>query len=132
VVDNVYHQVPDGPPSTVGGDASRFSRELDSDEQVYERHKVAKNEWEPLDCGWIDKCGMLVVRNDEGHFAVNPTEEQRKEVYRRIVEVSFDGVKSRIQVPPQETCRFYPTDVKSIFLRCREGNARYTLCLVPE
>ena len=132
VVENVYHQPAEGFPTTAMGDASRFHRELDSDEQPYERHKVAKDGWEPLDCGWVDRCGMLLVRNDEGHFSVNPTAEQVAEVLRRVIEISFGDDEGRILVPPTETCRFYPVDVKQLQLRCREGTARYTLYLIPE
>lgn len=132
VVDSVYYQPTDGSPTTAMGDASRFSRELQSDEQPYERHKLAKDGWEPLDHGWIDRCGMLVLRNDEGHFAVNPTPEQRAAVFERVIEVSFGDDKCRILVPPLETCRFYPDDVCCMQLRCRTGTARYTLYLVPE
>jgi len=133
VVENVYHQPADGFPTTAMGDTSRFHRELDSDEHPYERHKVAKGEWEPIDHGWVDRCGMLLVRNDEGHFSVNPTAEQVAEVLSRVIEVSFcDSQTPSILVPPTETCRFYPTDVKQMRLRCREGTARYTLYLIPE
>jgi hypothetical protein len=133
VVETVYHQAAEGFPSVALGDATRFSRELDSDEQPYERHRVAGEKWEPLDCGWIDAAGMLIIRNDEGHFAVNPTPEQKAEVFnKRVIELSFDGQNSAVQVPPTETCRFYPTDIKQIYLRCREGKARYSIYLIPE
>jgi hypothetical protein len=132
VVENLYHQPTEGFPAMAFGDASRFSRELQSDEQPYERHRVAKETWEPLDCGWIERCGMLMVRNDEGHFSVNPTQEQRAKVARRVLVVSFGESEDAILLPPLETCRFYPADVKQMQIRCREGTARYTLYLIPE
>lgn len=132
VVESVYHQPADGPPTTATGDIVRFGRDLASDEQPYERHKVVKESWEPLDCGWIDRCGMLLLRNDEGHFAINPTPEQREAAMRRVIELSFDGEHSAISVPPRESCRFYPADAGNIRLRCREGSARYTVHLTPE
>lgn len=132
VVETVYHQPSGGFPATMLGDASRFHRELSSDEQAYERHRVLKNNWETLDCGWVEKCGMLLIRNDEGQFQVVPTPEQRAEVMRRVILVSFNGDQPAILVPPGETCRFYPVDANLICLRCVEGTARYTVCLVPE
>lgn len=132
VVDTVYHQPAGGSPVTVLGDACRFHRELISDEQVYERRRVIGQEWVQIDCGWVERCGMLVVRNLEGQFSVLPTPEQREAVGRRVLELSFDGNTCHIQVPPQESCRFYPSDARLIYIRCREGSARYTVGLVPE
>jgi hypothetical protein len=132
VVETLYHQPAGGFPATMLGDASRFYRDLSSDEQAYERHRALKGDWEPLDCGWIDRCGMLLVRNDEGQFTVNPTPDQRAEVSRKVIEMSFDGERTSILIPPTETCRFYPADIKQIKLRCHEGVARYTICLLPE
>ena len=139
VVETVYHQPAGGFPDTLLGDASRYHRELASDEQAYERHRVLKTAWEPLDCGWVEKCGMLLIRNDEGQFHTIPTPEQRAEVMRRVIQVAFGdedpspcSKTAVILVPPGETCRFYPADAKLIRLRCIEGNARYTICLVPE
>jgi hypothetical protein len=134
VVETVYHQSSQGFPTVALGDTTRFSRELASDEQPYERHKVAGEKWQPLDCGWIDSAGMLVIRNDEGHFAVNPTPEQKAEMFnKRIVELSFDGEHPVIQVPPTETCRFYPSNnIDQIKIRCKEGKTRYSIYLMPE
>jgi hypothetical protein len=139
VVGSIYHQPADGFPSTLLGDAVRFHHELQSDEQPYERHKIAKEQWEPLDCGWVEKTGMLLIRNDEGHFAVNPTPEQQNEVGQRVIEVVFSSSLTLgnpsgecLLVPPGETYSFYPSDATQLRLRCREGVARYTICLVPE
>jgi hypothetical protein len=80
VVDIIYYQPVNDSPITVLGDATRFSRKLDSNEDPYERRKVATEDWKPLDFGWIDKGGMLVIRNNEGLFSSNPTKEQKERV----------------------------------------------------
>ena len=131
VIETIYHQPVSGFPTTALGDSTRFSRELESDEQPYERHKIAKHDWELLDHGWIDKCGMFLLRNDEGFFSTNPTPEQREEVFKRVIEISFDNKTPSILIPPKETCRFYPTDLSQIWLRCQEGTAKYSLYLIP-
>ena len=140
IVETIYHQPADGFPSTLLGDAVRFNHELQSDEQPYERHKFAREQWEPLDCGWIERAGLLLIRNDEGRFSVNPTPEQRTEVNRRVIELTFAsslviGEATRrecLLIPPGETYPFLPSDASQLRLRCREGTARYTLCLIPE
>lgn len=146
VVDMVYHQPADLPPTTMLGDAMRFSRELESDEQPYERRLLATEDWKPLDCGWISKVGMLLLRNDEGFFSVRPTPEQRAEVALRVIEITFDYCLNPsdsplcsstdpygrcILVPPGESCRFFPEDAKSLRVRCRSGRAQYTISLSP-
>jgi hypothetical protein len=78
---------------------------------------------------------MLVLRNDEGRFSVNPTPQQREEAAQRIIELSFGGNREKpdILIPPGETCRFYPACSSSIKLRCRPpGPARYSLAVVPK
>ena len=135
VVETVYHQPAESPPVTMTGDAVRFSRELASDEQAYERRQSVGEAWESLNPGWIEKCGMLLLRNDEGQFMAQPTDEQRQEVMARVIEVAFfihDVSKAAILVPPGESCRFCPAEFKHVWLRCRQGKARYTLCLIPE
>jgi len=131
IVETLYHQPTGGFPTTALGDTTRFSRELESDEQPYERRKLAKGNWELLDHGWIDQCGMLLLRNDEGYFSTNPTPEQREEIFKRVIEISFSDKIPSILIPPKETCRFYPANLSQIQLRCQEGVAKYTLYLIP-
>jgi hypothetical protein len=138
VVDVIYHQPVDLPPTTMLGDAVRFSRELESDEQPYERRMLATENWKPLDCGWISEVGMLLLRNDEGFFSVRPTPEQRAEVALRVIELAFSSTfvtpgsdGERILVPPGESCRFFPKDAKSLRVRCCSGRAQYTISLAP-
>jgi len=131
VVETIYYQPVEANPITLLGDTSRYSRELLSSEQPYERHKVAKENWEKLDKGWINNCGLFILRNDEGKFSYNPTPVQILEASGRIIEISFNDSTPSILVPPGETCRFYPFDDK-IWIRSQKITARYTLCLIQE
>jgi hypothetical protein len=133
VVDMTYFQPVDGSPTTAFEEGVRFTREIESDEQPYTRRKVATEEWQALDHGWVEKCGMMLVRNNEGRFyAVNPTPEQRAEADKRVIEISFNGVDVHLVVRPTEVIRFSPVDVRQIKLRCRHDTAKYELYLIPE
>lgn len=142
VVESVYHQ-PVGKEAKLI--ASRFSRELSSDEQPYQRELKASERWEPLDNGWIDKAGMLVIRNNEGQFLqTQPTEEERQEVAERVLEICCedrDALSVDNDFPislfpqwwilPGESMRACPADLGSIYIRCRSGTAQFTLDLLP-
>jgi hypothetical protein len=133
VVETVYHQPAGLSPVTVLGDSSRFHRELKSNEQHYERHRVATEEWKQLDTGWVDSVGMLLVKNEEGQFPVVPTEEYKAEVMSRVLQLSFDAGKVvHILVLPGETIRFTPKDAKMIYVNCAHETARYTVAALPE
>src|SRR6185312_8298003 len=85
LVCTVYHQQPGNEPISA---ESRFSRWLESEEQPYLRKLVIGEEWTLLDCGWLEDVGMLLLRNEEGKFQVQPTEAERAEVMSRVVEVA--------------------------------------------
>lgn len=134
VVETVYHR------PAFGGDPfvsdSRFSRELGSFEQVYERkHLQAIEEWKRLDLGWIKSCGMLILQNEEGRFLQrNPSEEEQVRFRSKVLEVcigeSPDPGRSWL-VPAGETIRVVPGSIEHLYLRCRTGRAYYTIRAFP-
>ena len=131
VVESVYHQSPDGQPTSAEG---AYARQLDTDEQPYARKCKATEEWRPLDCGWLDRASMLHVVNEEGRFLVQPTDAEREEVNRKLIElaVSVQGSLTPFaEIPPHETARFRPVDPKALRVRCRSGAAKFTLTLFP-
>jgi hypothetical protein len=131
VVEMVYHQPFGGPPTTALSDGIRFTRELESNEQPYERHKVAKEEWQQLDCGWIEQCGMLLIKNDEGQFFVNPTKEDRTTVSEKVIDVTYDALNPHYYILPGESMRVCPVNAGDLRIRCRKGTAKYTIYMVP-
>lgn len=132
VVDTVYHQATGADPTCV---ESRFNRELLTDELPYSRQMKLEEHWKPLDHGWMSAAGMLFVRNEEGRFAqVVPTAVERGESLRKVVEVGIEtsaGVIPIASVPPGESCRFVPMDVRILRLRTRHKMAKVTLTLFP-
>lgn len=129
VVEQVYFQSFGEQPRL---QESRYSHELDSFDQPYERRLTAGPDWVPLDIGWVAEPGMILVRNDEGQFfAFNPTEEQKGIVAGRIIELSYGGDQLGWLVPPGETFRGCPSDARALKIRCQRGRAAYTLLVYP-
>lgn len=99
VVEHAYHQRLGEDPVEV---ESSFSRALASDGHLYERHLTAIKEWVPLDCGWVERTSLLIIKNNEGKFLfTNPTPEKIAEIAARIIELSEVGLyNNRWLIPP--------------------------------
>lgn len=136
VVETVYHQPAGDRPVSVD---SRFSRDLQSVEQPYQRQLVATEEWQPLDHGWIEDAGMIVIQNLEGKFAANPTDEERAEATAKILEVSYFAGENPVVdafgrgwlVLPGESMRACPSDVRCLAVCSRSGPLRFSIFILP-
>lgn len=133
VVGVVHHQPVDQPPYSI---PVRFSHGLTTkDEQPYERKRTATETWEPLDCGWIEKSGYVVIINRETTAGdTNPTPERIKEIEARVLEVTEspdnpDGL--RWLILPGAGFHGMPSNPRKLFIRSQSGPARYTICLIP-
>ncbi len=130
VVETVCHRV-------VGEEATSletgYSRDLESDEQVYERRAVATEKWQPLDCGWLEgNVGLLIIRNEGGKSPqVNPTEAEKEELAKRVIEIAYP-VSGRWLIPPGASMRGYPIDASNLAIRCQHSTAKYRLFLIPK
>lgn len=130
VVDTVYYQSPEMQATSA---ESRFSRPLDTlDEQPYIRRMKVTEEWAPLDCGWLNECSMLMLVNEEGKGLEKiPTEEEKTEISKRVIEVRFGSETVEWLILPGESLRGYPINPKLMFIRCRNGCAKLTINLFP-
>lgn len=130
---------------------ARYERLLDTPEQHYgPRQMVIGEEWEPIDQGWFKDApvGSLVLHNLEGKFLQRvPTEAEKRDMESRVLEIAVihpsemgkqgmwdpprQGPLSFASVRPGEDCRFEPTHLPCLLLRCRKGKAKCTLTLFP-
>jgi len=128
IVETLYHQLPNTEPMSVQG---RYSRWLDNadDGPCQMRVKIG-NEWTPIK-GWIKYAGMIHIRNEEGDFRINPTDEERTDAMKRIIFIGVDGCKA-FKIRPGETFRGEPDGVtEGIELKCEHGTARCTITVFP-
>jgi hypothetical protein len=118
---------------------SRFGRMLVTEEQPFVRKSKIGLEWQPLETGWVKDCACILLINEEGKLGhVYPTEEEKREVAERIIELGTvngtdDSAVADWEIPPGESFRGSPAlDLRLLRIRCRQGEARYTLVLVPK
>jgi hypothetical protein len=133
VTETVVHQAAGKQPTAI---SAMFSRPLKSDEQPWQRDVKIGPEWQPLDHGWVETAGQVVVENVEGkRLQLVPTVEERGEVDRMVIEIGVDdnGVVAFARVPPRgESARWYPADVSKVRLRSLSGTIRASVTVHPE
>lgn len=127
-----YHQQPQQPTFTV---EARYGHVVESEEQPYQRQLTLADQWQPLDCGWLDplKINTLIIQNNEGRFAVVPTEAEKKDVAQRIVEVgiqSSSGIILCWKVQPGRVMHVEPANAQLLFLRAQHGKIRCSITLM--
>ena len=131
VVEQVYHQILNEQPHLV---ESRFSRGLQSDEQAYERRLKVDEGGMPLDCGWLTEASQLLIINEEGrNLQVIPTDEERKELAKKVLEIFFgDRPDNCWLVPPGESMRACSNTLHALKIRSQSGTIRFTLHVIPK
>lgn len=106
-------------------------------EDHYSRRIRVNQDWIPLDLGHLraDQVGLVVIENLEGRFLdVNPTEGERKEASKRIIQVSFgDPTNASLAFPAPASLPYvgYPQDASRIALRCPVGVAKCRIWVFP-
>ena len=121
VRETVYHQISGQNPISF---ESGFTLYLDNPEQPWLRSpkEPATSEWKALNCGWVEDCKMLVIRNDSPDYRLQFT---------------YDPKGPCFWVPPLDengqraTTRIYPSDADKLMIRCPSGEARYTVFMIP-
>ena len=113
---------------------SRFSRPIESPEQLYKRRIFVTKEWKPLKTGWIEEAGMLIISNEEGkNLSTNPTEDEKQEIASKIIEVSSSiSASFALLIPPEESMRIMPSDASLLCIRCKSGNAMAIINAFPK
>ena len=129
IVEQVYFQQPGIQPVQ---ETTQFSRQCESDEQVYTRVKKLSDVWVDLDSGWVDEasCVMVLNHGNRQHL-VNPTSEELLQESDRVVEVAVRGPTVFGLVRVGESLRIEPHDVKNLVIRCRKDTTQVRIIVVP-
>ncbi len=136
VIQQFYHQVLNSQPRLI---EARYSRILGSNEQPYgPRTLTVGEDWTPLELGWMKDIpiGVLVITNEEGTFLErNPTEKERESSNSKILEVAFyqrlDPLTAALIILPRDCQPLTPLYPDRIRIRCRNGEGRYTIIVIP-
>lgn len=147
-VKTLTHEEPYGKPVSV---QSRYARLCDTNEQPWERRFSVGEDWQPLDCGWLEGgCSRLVLANKPGRRQNLPTKEERDADAARVVELALfaappedpnrtmhspprpDPVTAPFAaVRPGDCIDFEPLCLAVLRVRCRAGSAECVLTLFP-
>ena len=113
-------------------------------DDVYSRKVIVGSSWQPIGLGPYEESGpssvgLVIIESLNGRFpSVNPTEEERREELKKIIEVSFDPeaadpLSCLTVLPYPARMPFFgiPTDVSLMRLRCLTGGAKCRIYLFP-
>lgn len=131
IILRVHHQCQDEGVTTGG---CSYDEELETDHEAYGRRLTVGEEWQPLDFGWVpvEDVGMVVVENLAGrNLRVNPTDDERREIADRVLEVRHEGDAHAYAIPPRGADSFRSTDPASLRIRSRKGETKYKIMVVP-
>ena len=129
IVETLYHRtIESGIAEYVG----RFTRDLQSDDEPYQRQKKIGEEWEPLDTGWLEvNVGTVFIQNKAGTDLMRvPSDGEKEAISRQAIVIRFNGSDGLI-IPPKESARFCPVNSSTIEICSLSGTIRYSLCVVP-
>lgn len=135
VVSRVYHQIPG--EESKGPTNRPFYRWLDSLDQAYERSLKIGEDWKPLDCGWVERPALLVLANAAYRApSRRPTDAELAAFMDKVLEVGIqiapgDPVEPFGEIPVGEDMRLSPLLIERFFIRCRSGEGKYSIFLVP-
>lgn len=134
VVESICHRISGESPEGV---RYQFSRELQSNEETWQRRFNVTTEWQPLPLGWIADNGlessMVRIQNEEGKFDTIPTPEQQAECDKRIVEIKYDSANDDEVwlILPQESFRGCPKKCDLLVIRSQYGQAKVSIIATP-
>jgi hypothetical protein len=133
VVEHIYHQAINEQP--VGVEA-RYTRHLMTNEQPYRRKITVREDWQPLDHGWLGACSALHIKNEAAQYQMVPTPEEQREDDARIVELASGTnpveTGNSWLILPGETFRGQPKNLMQLYLRCQRGTATCWLMIFPK
>lgn len=111
VVEHVYNQVPDEDPFEVN--ARPWDKNIESDEDPYQRTYKVGPEPKPLDCGWIEEPGMIHIYNNS-----------------REHDVRLD--EGGLFVPPRCSVRFFHRFPKETLFPVADETVKITVSVLPK
>lgn len=133
VVETVYYRSPGMNPIDI---STRYTRMLDTDEQVYDRTIRSLEEekgWIPLDTGWLEgHVGHIVIHNLSTDKGCDILLSMLIDPYKVHTNITDDDVAIAIRIPSKETIRMTPYGVSRLFLKSVKGTAKVRLFVIPE
>lgn len=130
VVDTVVHYRKDVGPTAYD---TRFSRDLATKEQTYDREIQVTEEWQEINFGWnAGNCGMLILKNVGNRKPyIRSTKEERAEWVEKVIEVATELHDPQWMILMGESMRGVPIDGYKLYVRCRKGETTLVVTVIP-
>lgn len=111
----------------------RYSDLLETVEEPYTRRQQANTGWQSLDLGWVEEVGSIVIENSAGGYSpVNISEEQKKEISKKVLEVGISSCSLPLfAIPPQRYFFGSPIHPDKLVVRCPAGKCEYRITVIP-
>lgn len=128
VVEQIYHLQSGSPIVWID---TRYKRDLNTDEQTYDRRTKATDEWRRLDYGWAETPAMIIVRNEEAEsekmieLGIDTPSASRPSRYT----AQPYEVHRVLTIPPGESARL--TNPEPMMIRASGSKCKYTLYALP-
>ena len=101
-----------------------------SEEQVYIRKIVIGEEWEPLDMGWVENVGTIILENRRKIFQKVPTKEEKQQADKKVVFIRNN--KETIGWPiPSGGFFMSASRGEDIEVRCLSGSTKPVINVFP-
>ena len=124
-----YHQRPGVDPTMTTGSVEFY---CDEPEQVYTREKVSKDVWEKVDMGWVERPGMMFIKNiEKSNLPMNPTFEQLRTHQDKTLELCFMIHHAEYNTPqmtlsPGKSMHLFPDNSgATLYVRGKKAGVSY-------
>lgn len=123
----IHHEYSADKPFTID---HRFSDRLATSEQSYNRIIKVGEQWQSVDTAWVKELSFLVLVNNKPKYLSNPSEEQKAEDAKKIVELGYPGTPPWI-IRPGRPFVAEPSELQDCKIRCQQGIAEVTVSAIP-
>jgi hypothetical protein len=102
--------------------------------EAYLRRVILNKKWTPLDCGFVENPGTLVIDNRAGKFLKKmPSEGERKASAECVIEISYSGDgQVDALISPGRFAILEPADFPSVQFRSRSDETKIFVAVIPK
>lgn len=127
---SIVHEHCGDPPFTLGCSFSSICKTV---EQPWTRRVQIGEQWIPLDIGWIENPGLIVIENQTGKgLLVNPTEEELAEINSKMIYVTCNEPDVEWIIMPRMHFFARPKTLENIRVRSSSGKIKASIHVLPE
>tara|TARA_R110000751_G_scaffold222808_1_gene325058 strand:- start:432 stop:899 length:468 start_codon:yes stop_codon:yes gene_type:complete len=125
---DVYHEKEDEEPTYIN---SVFSELIPPcDERVYSRKIKVSEEWQPIDIGWLNSSGFLLIQNTKKKYKTNP-DENEIEIEKKKTIVVRTGNGEGWKIKGGSFFFGNPVDMNNVEIKCEFESTAIEIHVFP-